>query len=175
MWDNSLRFGRVLGRCQGVMVRGHSDGGGCRPNVWWSVNAGQTGGGCSRSSARRFPRLRVRDAFFTSAAVQRVGARETSRRVRPLSPHCSGGRKRRWKIHGRRDVDGPDPGEGKGPDVMHAHHWGHVGAGWVNLRVCMGAAALLVPSSAVSHQNVLANRWGRRAGGAASSAVAYPA
>ena len=33
-----------------VMVRGHSDGSGCRPNVLWSVNAGQTGGGCSRSA-----------------------------------------------------------------------------------------------------------------------------
>jgi hypothetical protein len=70
----------------------------------------------------------VRDASFTSAAVQRVGARENfaARATTPPPPHCSGGRKRRPEIHGRRDVDGPDPGEGKGPGVMHAHRWGHV-------------------------------------------------
>ena len=119
-------FGRVLGRCQGDGTSGHNDGCGCRPNVWWSVVAGQTGGGCSRSSARRFPRLRVRDAFFTSAAVQRVGARVNFAARASTLPHCFWRRKRRRKIHGRRDVGGPDPGGGKGPDVMHAHRWGHV-------------------------------------------------
>ena len=84
-------FGRVLGRCQGDGTSGHNDGCGCRPIVWWSVVAGQTGGGCSRSSARRFPRLRVRDAFFTSAAVQRVGARVNFAAHASTLPHSSGG------------------------------------------------------------------------------------
>jgi hypothetical protein len=173
--NDALWFGRVLGRCQGDGTSGHNDGCGCRPIVWWSVVAGQTGGGCSRSSARRFPRLRVRDAFFTSAAVQRVGARVNfAARTSTLPPLL-------W----REETPAEDPWKagcwrarprwGEGTGCYACTSLGACGAGWVNLRVCVGAIAFLVPSSATSRPNVLANKWGRRAGGAASSAVAYPA
>ena len=67
------------------------------------------------------------------------------------------------------------PRWGEGTGCYACTSLGACGAGWVNLRVCVGAIAFLVPSTATSRPDVLANKWGRRAGGAASSAVAYPA
>jgi hypothetical protein len=67
------------------------------------------------------------------------------------------------------------PRWGEGTGCYACTSLGACGAGWVNLRVCVGAIAFLEPSSVTSPSFVLANKWGRRAGGAASSAVAYPA